>query len=154
MSKVLKTPLPATSRFWPLVQDQDFIDGYAVESTLTPEEAINAGFTMPGWVNALMKLRNTIVKPLGLKTESSDTGNDAIFPLQYEDENERIIGTDDHHLNFRIAVMREDGRIHMATWVHRNNLLGRIYLAIVMPFHVIIVRSVMRRIAMASTPIA
>ena len=154
MSKVLKTPLPETSHLWPLVQDQDFIDGYAVESTLTPEEAINAGFTMPGWVNALMKLRNTIVKPLGLKTESSDTGNDAIFPLQYEDENERIIGTDDHHLNFRIAVMREDGRIHMATWVHRNNLLGRIYLAIVMPFHVIIVRSVMRRIAMASTPIA
>jgi hypothetical protein len=31
--------------------------------------------------------------------------------------------------------------------VHRNNLLGRIYLAVVMPFHVLIVRDAMRRIA-------
>jgi hypothetical protein len=34
----------------------------------------------------------------------------------------------------------------MATWVHRNNVLGRVYLAVVMPFHVLIVRSCMKRV--------
>jgi hypothetical protein len=42
----------------------------------------------------------------------------------------------------------------MATWVHRNNLLGRLYLLAVMPFHVLIVRDSMRRIARHSAPIA
>ena len=65
-----------------------------------------------------------------------------------------ILGTDDTHLNFRICVRQEAGRIHMATWVHRNNWLGRIYLMVVMPFHILIVRDSMRRIARADTPAA
>jgi hypothetical protein len=35
----------------------------------------------------------------------------------------------------------------MGTWVHRNNWLGRVYLAVVMLFHVLIVRDSLRRIA-------
>ncbi|WP_106744761.1 DUF2867 domain-containing protein [Yoonia maritima] len=152
MTNVRKTPLPSNSQLWQMVEPGDFIDGYAVQSPLSPQQAAKIGFSMPSWANALLALRNTIVKPLGLKTESSDTGDGAIFPVQFEDENERIIGTDDSHLNFRISVMRQDGMIHMATWVHRNNLVGRIYLAIVMPFHILIVRDAMRRIS--SAPIA
>ena len=105
---------------------------------------------MPGWANALMRLRNLLMKPLGLKTESSDTGDRAIFPVHIDETDELIIGTDDRHLNFRIAIVRQNGMIHMATWVHRNNLLGRIYLAVVMPFHILLTRGAMRRIA--STP--
>ena len=102
---------------------------------------------MPGWARALLKLRNTLVAPLGLKTGESQEADSAIFPITYEDNAELILGTDDKHLNFRICIHRENGRIHMATWVHRNNLLGRAYLAVVMPFHVLIVRDAMRRIA-------
>lgn len=154
MSIVLKTPLPPSSHLWPMVQDGDFIDGYAVPSTLAPDEAAKIGLSLPAWAGALLRLRNAVVKPLGLKNESSDTGAGAIFPTDFANENELIIGTDDNHLNFRIAVMRHKGNIHMATWVHRNNFLGRIYLAVVMPFHVLIVRDAMRRIAAASAPIA
>ncbi|WP_066705596.1 DUF2867 domain-containing protein [Celeribacter ethanolicus] len=150
MAQVQHTPLPATSRLWSKVLPDDFIDGYAVESKLSPREAANIGLTMPGWADALLNLRNRIVKPLGLKTESSDSGDGAIFPVEYEGTDELIIGTDDRHLNFRICIRQEAGHIHMATWVHRNNALGRAYLMIVKPFHVLIVRDAMRRIARAA----
>ena len=150
MSTISKTALPQSSTLWAQVQPGDFIDGYAVKSNLSPQQAAQAGFAMPGWANALMRLRNLLMKPLGLKTESSDTGDRAIFPVHIDETDELIIGTDDRHLNFRIAIVRQNGMIHMATWVHRNNLLGRIYLAVVMPFHILLTRGAMRRIA--STP--
>ncbi|MGR3759858.1 DUF2867 domain-containing protein [Roseobacteraceae bacterium NS-SX3] len=147
MNRIERIPLPRASRLWPLVQPGDFIDGYAVVSPLSPREAADVGLTMPGWARALLALRNRMVKPLGLKTEASRQGEGAIFPLAYEGPDELILGTDDSHLDFRISIMRHAGRIHMATWVHRNNLLGRLYLAVVMPFHILIVRDAMRRIA-------
>ncbi|WP_460274875.1 DUF2867 domain-containing protein [Celeribacter sp. ULVN23_4] len=150
MAQVQHIPLPSTSHLWTKVLPGDFIDGYAVNSALSPREAANIGLTMPGWADALLRLRNWIVKPLGLKTEIADSGEDAMFPVEYEGKDELIIGTDDTHLNFRICIRQDAGRIHMATWVHRNNALGRAYLMIVKPFHVLIVRNAMRRIARAA----
>lgn len=152
MTPIQTIPLPRSSALWAQVQPGDFLDGYAVASDLSPETAAKVGLSMPGWVKALLKLRNRIVAPLGLKTEVSDTGPGAIFPVTHQDADEIILGTDDSHLNFRICIHRQDGLIHMATWVHRNNLLGRIYLAVVMPFHVLIVRDAMRRIRKATPP--
>lgn len=154
MSVISKTPLPAHSHLWAKVRPGDFFDGYAVDSALSPRAAADLGLALPGWAQALLNLRNKIVAPLGLKTEVSGQGADATFPVVHEDDRELILGTDDSHLNFRICVMQEAGRIHMATWVHRNNLLGRVYLTAVMPFHVLIVRDSMRRIARHSAPIA
>lgn len=155
MRQISSTPLPAHSRLWSRVQSGDFIDGYAVDSALSPRAAADIGFTMPGWTKALMNLRNTLMKPFGLKTESSETGDGAIFPVEYEGEDELIIGTDDRHLDFRICLMQKDGRLHMATWVHRNNAFGTAYLALIKPFHVLIARNTMRRIArVASGPTA
>ncbi|WP_339696880.1 DUF2867 domain-containing protein [Celeribacter baekdonensis] len=149
MSRVIKTPLPKSSRLWPHVAKGDFIDGYAVESTLSPREAAEIALSMPGWADALLSLRNRLVKPFGLKTEVSETGERAIFPVDYEGADELIIGTNDTHLNFRICIHQQAGHIHMATWVHRNNALGHVYLMLVTPFHVLIVRSGLRRIARA-----
>lgn len=147
MPRILKMSLPQSSQLWPLIESGDFLDGYAVASPLSPREAAEIGLALPGWANALLRLRNWIVRPLGLKTEVSDSGDKAIFPVTYEDAEELILGADDSHLNFRISLVQQAGRLHMATWVHRNNLLGRVYLAVVMPFHILIVRGAMRRIA-------
>ena len=147
MSQVIKTPLPKSSHLWPMVQSGDFIDGYAVASPLSPQEAASIGLSMPKWADALLALRNKIVAPLGLKTKLDADQSDAIFPVHFENDAEIILGTDDTHLNFRIAILSQAGKIHMATWVHRNNRLGRAYLAIVMPFHILIVRDALRRIA-------
>lgn len=149
MANVLVSPLPPESSLWPKVDPSDFIDGYAVKSSLTSEQAVQHGLTFPKWVNSLLWMRNKLVAPFGLKTEIDQGGYDTIFPVCYQSETETIVGTDDKHLNFRISVMRKDGHIHMATWVHRNNIFGRLYLAVVMPFHILIVRNAMRRIGAA-----
>ena len=147
---VRATPLPSTSRLWAMVKEGDFIDGYATPSTLTPRQAAELAFAMPPWVNALMALRNIVVKPLGLKTGAPKDQDAAIFPVHHEDAQELLLGTDDSHLNFRISILQHEGQIHMATWVHRNNWLGRLYLRVVMPFHRLISRNAMSRVARAS----
>ncbi len=35
----------------------------------------------------------------------------------------------------------------MSTWVHPHNIWGRAYLAVVMPFHILISRAAVRRMA-------
>jgi len=150
MAKIIKTPLPKTAHIWTMVQDGDFLDGYAVRSDLSPKEAAAVGLALPAWAQALMTLRNKIVAPLGLKTETDVPQGDTegtVFETTYDTEAEINLGTDDSHLNFRIAVRREGEMIHMGTWVHRNNWIGRIYLAVVMPFHILIVRGAMKRVA-------
>jgi len=155
MVEVIKTPLPKNAHIWTMVQDGDFLDGYAVRSDLSLKEAATIGFALPAWAEALMALRNKLVAPLGLKTETDVPQGDTdgtVFETTYESEAELNFGTDDSHLDFRISVRREGEMIHMGTWVHRNNWIGRIYLAVVMPFHILIVRSAMKRIARHEGP--
>jgi hypothetical protein len=147
MAQITTPPHPKQAKIWDSYTDGDFIDNYATPSTLSPQDAAKIGLTMPKWVTVLMTLRNAIVGPLGLKTDDIGEGQDSLFPITYQDADQLILGADDSHLNFRISVVRSDGRIHMATWVHRNNTLGRIYLAVIMPFHILIVRNCVNRIA-------
>jgi hypothetical protein len=145
------TAHPKHAYVWSHVETGDFIDNYTVRSDLTPQEAVKVAFEMPAWTTALMRLRNIIVAPLGLKIDDiREAGDDeaaSLFPVTYEDDTQIVVGADDSHLNFRISVMQHEGQIHMATWVHRNNWIGRAYLAIIMPFHVLIVRSCVNRVA-------
>lgn len=147
MCRVSKTLHPVDSHLWLLVGPGDFVDGYSVVSSRAPREAAETGLTMPAWARLLLKLRNTLVKPFGLKTGAPKSG-DAIgmFPVTFENGQEIMLGMPDKHLDFRISVMRQNERIHMATWVKPRNILGRLYLAAVMPFHILIVRDALRRI--------
>ena len=70
-----------------------------------------------------------------------------IFPTCLETEDEIILGTDDRHLDFRIGLIRAEGRLYMSTWVHPHNRWGRAYLALVMPFHILISRGAVARMA-------
>ncbi|MFY0622137.1 MAG: DUF2867 domain-containing protein [Pelagimonas sp.] len=150
---VRKTTHPQMSELWRLHQSGDFLDGYAVTSSASVAEAAETAFTMPGWANGLMRLRNALVKPLGLKTGEDTQASDAIFPIHLDTETERVMGTDDNHLNFRISVLKADGNIHIATWVHANNIWGRIYLAVVMPFHILLSRNSLARVARVHPPL-
>ncbi|MEC7963014.1 MAG: DUF2867 domain-containing protein [Pseudomonadota bacterium] len=151
MPLIQSDQLPAHSTLWQHHNKGDFLDCYSCGSDLPPQRAVELALTMPGWAEALMKLRNTLVKPLGLKTEIGDRdAGDAIFPITHESSEELILGTDDSHLDFRIAVLQHRGRVYMSTWVHPHNLLGKAYLHVIMPFHVLIVRSSITRVAEAS----
>jgi hypothetical protein len=136
--------LPRASSLWPLHQPGDFLDCYSVASSLSPREAAARGLALPGWAGGLLWLRNSLVRPLGLKT---GTEGAPIFPVAHETADEIILGIDDRHLDFRIGLIRQDGRLFMSTWVRPHNLWGRAYLAAVMPFHILISRGAVARMA-------
>ena len=102
---------------------------------------------MPVWAVALLKLRNLIVRPFGLRTDRPEAGEGiGLFPVEHEDAGEVVLGFDDRHLDFRIGIVGGGSQIRMGTWVRTHNLAGRAYLACVMPFHILIVRNAMARI--------
>jgi hypothetical protein len=141
---IRKDTLPAHSHLWSRHAPGDFLDCYSVASALTPQEAATQGLALPAWARGLLGLRNRLMRPFGLKTGSDGA---PLFPTCVDTEDELVIGTDDRHLDFRIAVLRQDGRIYMSTWVHPHNRWGRAYLALVMPFHVLISRGAVARMA-------
>lgn len=148
MSDLRRDRLPETSSIWTCYTEGDFIDGYSITSTLTPRQAAETGLALPGWAQALMGLRNALVRPFGLKTGAGEGAKgQGMFPVLKDDDHEFVLGLDDRHLDFRIIVLREGGRVFMSTWVRPHNLAGRAYLRLVMPFHVLITRGAVARMA-------
>ena len=112
----------------------------------------------PGWIDALLRLRNTLVRPFGLKTsglgEPASGGMIGIFPVISETPERIVAGFDDRHLDFRVVVDVEPShpghQVTATTLVKTHNLLGRAYLAVVLPFHRLIVRSLLRHAFLSS----
>lgn len=148
MPAIRRDILPASSSLWDRHRAGDFLDCYSVESALAPRSAALKGLSLPGWARALLGLRNRLAGPLGLKT-AADPGSEALgmFPIRRDTPEEFVLGLDDRHLDFRIAVVREAGRVFLSTWVRPHNRAGRLYLRLVMPFHVLIVRGAVGRMA-------
>lgn len=137
----------------PILPAADWADrftlGLAVEGLTAREAARLALEHPPGWVRRLMVLRNALVAPFGLKgaaervaTSETEIGG---FPVVSASDGRVVLGFDDRHLDFRIVIDvlqdRPSGQtLSVMTLVHRNNLIGRLYLAVVMPFHKLIVR--------------
>ena len=149
-ARVKRADLPKSSMLWDLVGEDDFLDCYAVRCTLSPRDAAGVAFTFPAWVKALLVARNVLVRPFGLKSGSGGGDRVNIFPVTSENADEVVMGFDDRHLDFRSAMRVENGQAYGATWVHRRNWLGRFYLIVVMPFHIVIMRSAMARVGRAS----
>ncbi len=143
--------VPPDPAFVATLRGCDFADAFSMTVPRRDLDAriLSAEFfsTPPAWASALMDLRNTIMGRLGYKAPKIRTG----FPVVSESETEVISGLDDGHLDFR-ALMRIDpdangSRITLTTAVRTHNRMGRAYLAIIMPFHKLIVRSMMRQMA-------
>ncbi len=109
----------------------------------------------PRWAEALLSLRNFLVAPLGLKTSGATpaTPRDmvGIFPVVSETPERLVAGFNDRHLDFRVVVdvTPPDGirQVTATTLVKTHNRLGRAYLAIIMPFHRLIVPALLRQVA-------
>jgi hypothetical protein len=104
-----------------------------------------------------MALRNSIVRPFGLKTPKPPTAADngtgiGIFPLLRESAQEVLLGLDDRHLDFRIVVTvvpadAGNQAVTVTSLIRTHNLLGRSYLRMVLPFHRLIVCQLLQRAA-------
>lgn len=135
-----------------------FIDAFRVEVGTAQLSAREACVRMvlhgPRWIDALTRLRNILVKPLGLKTSGEGApasgGLIGLFPVLSETPERLVAGFDDYHLDFRIVVdvagAAADRRVTLTTLVRTNNLLGRAYLTLIIPFHKLVARSMMGEI--------
>jgi hypothetical protein len=141
-----------------LLAGAQFADAYRVDIGDSDIDAREACVRMvlhpPCWIDALLRLRNVLVSPFGLKTSGEGApapgGLIGLFPVLSETSERLVAGFNDYHLDFRLVVdvnNRTRGRqVTSTTLVRTHNLLGRAYLTLIMPFHKPIVRSMMRRI--------
>jgi hypothetical protein len=154
------------SQLRPLYPTSDFADAFAI--TLPPSatrdivKLAQALLDSPApFLQHLMKLRDAGVRIFGVKTsrqireelDREDCDRINFFRVRSVSKRELILGEDDKHLDFRASVLLRPceggaGDEIVATSVaHSHNLFGRSYLALVCPFHRMIVRSNLRRAA-------
>ena len=150
MNKVIATELPLQSLLSDRVKPTDFIDCYSVRSELSPRDAAEIITHFPGWARFLLKIRAVITTPLGLSNEGPPAPDKVgVFPVESESSHELIVGFNDKHLDFRVSVLSQEGRVFLATWVHTNNIGGDWYLKAILPFHILISRNALARVRTA-----
>jgi uncharacterized protein DUF2867 len=142
-----------------LLAGAQFVDAYRLEVDGEALDARQAAIRMmaraPRWVDALLVLRNIIVAPFGLKTsgaaERLPRDIIGIFPVVSETPERLVAGFNDKHLDFRVvldvATSGQRQSVTATTLVLTHNRLGRTYLAIIMPFHRLVVRAMLRQVA-------
>jgi len=128
-----------------------------LKDDITPDDImVSFWTTMPKWVDNLFKLRNTLVKPFGLKTDDSSkladlercvrTGSESgLVSVVDKSPDETILKLTDKHLSAYISVYIEDRKnIYVTTLVNFHKKLGYIYFYTIYPFHHMVVKSLMK----------
>lgn len=156
-NKVLLVPTPTAAIRASGLSRIDFTDAYSGQADRTyldAEQAARAVFAdPPRMANCLMALRNGIVAPFGLKAgidfRDRGLGKIDVFPIISNTGAEVVVGGNDKHLDFRIWISIQPGlkgsEVTISTLVKINNLLGRVYLFVIMPFHKLLSRSLLQR---------
>lgn len=141
-----------------LLAGAQFSDAFSVLIEDTALDARHAAEKMfarsPRWIERLLAVRNFLITPFGLKkpvsarTGASDTIG--IFPVLSETPGRLVAGLNDKHLDFRVVVdvvtSGHGQRVTATTLVLTHNWLGRVYLAVIMPFHRLVVRALLRQV--------
>jgi Protein of unknown function (DUF2867) len=170
---VLSCPVPPESAINEHLPGAYFHDCYGIEVAGAPRSALGyflaAVAATPGWVNALMAVRNKLVRLVGLKDLGHlgdfDPGKPAsayapgdrigIFTLLADSDTETLMGIRDKHLDVLLSVCKRSAArgertpIAVTTVVHVHNLLGRLYMLPVTPMHKVIAPTVVARMVEA-----
>ncbi len=169
--KIQQVPIPCGSLVERAFATTDYADAYTVRLPVGKATDVDTVtrtlFTArPRWIDALMDLRNNLVRLIGLKTPSPrkqtpesinlQPGNVAgPFHVFARNGDEILLGLDDRHLDFRLSVLvRRQAGVAWAvvtTVVHFNGWLGRAYFLPVRPFHQLIVPAMVRSMQRALT---
>lgn len=169
--RVVRCAVPPESTIHARLAGAYFHDCYGIEVAGAARPALDYFLATlaatPGWVNALMSLRNRLVRLVGLKDlgglDAFDPAKPAaayvpgdrigIFTLLANTDTEALLGDSDRHLDVVLSVCKrpatETGAVPVAvtTLVHVHNLLGRLYMLPVTPLHKIIAPATLSRIA-------
>ena len=97
--------------------------------------------------------------PFGVKTSGevrasrADNGRVDFFPVQWESNDEIVLGEDDRHLDFRLSLLRRNSptgtQLVATTVVRSHNAFGLTYLNLIRPFHHLVVRAHLAHFARA-----
>jgi Protein of unknown function (DUF2867) len=148
----------------PLLAGAQFADAFCItvgDNALDARHAAERMLTHgPRWIERLIALRNRLVAPFGLKTPvptgTATADTIGIFPVVSETAERLVAGFNDRHLDFRVVVdVAPSGhgqRVTATTLVLTHNLLGRAYLAVILPFHRLIARTMLRQVAGRADP--
>lgn len=175
--------LPEGSVIHAALPGAQYADAYQTPDPQPDASALQAWLDVvartPGWTQALMAVRNKLVRLVGLKDlgqlhdvhgrrsgPHADPRNAAsyrqgdrvgIFLIRHLSEREVVMGQDDKHLDVQVSLCKRlvDGQpmLVLSTVVHIHNALGHAYMAVVTPFHRAIVQSMLRRVAAAAARI-
>ena len=115
------------------------------ERFISAAELSELFFSAPKWITLLMKFRNVVMRPFGLKKERKVS--DLVL---IESENMATVCKNDKHLDLEIVFMtesmeRDNQRISVSTKVRFHNNLGKCYFAIIKPFHILICTTLLQR---------
>src|SRR5215467_5572368 len=134
MIEAQAVPIPSDSVLAPLYMGADLLDAFAIHlpagASDDPEVLARVAFErQAAWIRALTWVRHTVLA---------------------KSAGEMVMGGDDRHLDFRVAVLvrmdAQGGReLVVVTVVHCHNRLGRTYLAVIAPFHRTILRANLER---------
>lgn len=137
-------------------------------ATLPPSAPVDVGMLAamlfadpPLWFTVLLAIRDRVMMLFGVQLSHALAQGDRIgfFPVLSRSPDEIILGANDRHLDFRASVLlrRADNSLAATTVVRCHNLLGRLYLTAILPFHILVVTDALRRLttrlAAGSTPI-
>ena len=161
---IKSVPIPTASQLSNPQHDADFADAYEIlvpTTTLTATEMYRAITSQtPGWVEALMRLRNHVVQPFGLKNlgnianvppgEAIPGKRMGLFEVVSSSPHELVLQDNDKHLLVQLSVFKQahdnlNDKLTLSTVVHVHNAMGRIYMAFVGPAHKVIAPAVLRR---------
>ena len=159
--------VPGSSDISKQLQGADYFDSYEIALEHAGRSALEIYLGVisktPAWVNFLMAARNRVVRFVGLKNlvhlgdlQRTKAARDyrigdrvGIFTLLSNTDNEIIMGDSDKHLDVKVSICKlaQGGKESVAstTVVHIHNLLGRVYMLFVIPFHKLIVPAVLVR---------
>lgn len=121
MIKAHAVPVPTDSVLAPLYVGADLLDAYAIPlpvgATDDLEVLARAGFERQAWwIRALTRVRDMVMATVGVKS-SRAVGVAAaargpvigFFPLLSKSARELVMGKDDRHLDFRLAILLRPG---------------------------------------------
>ena len=102
-----------------------------------------------------------MVRPFGIQSSAQirakliadGTPHIDFFPVLAVEANELIVGANDSHLDFRIAVLvrqhheaqANEQEVVLASVVHCHNRTGKLYITLIAPFHRLVVRAMLKR---------
>jgi hypothetical protein len=141
-----------------------FSSRFHSEQRLTLETCVRYCLNnLPAWIVFLLKIRNILVIPFGLKS-GNESDKDYLFPIisiskgsqagffkvQDLTNEEALLFITDSHLDAWLSVIVKDlpdqQEICMTTAVKFHNLTGKIYFFFIKPFHKLVIRSMINRV--------